>query len=280
MRAAAWGVALALAAGPAWGQARGLEEAIARGLTLRQGGRDAEALAAFTELWERTHSPRVRAQMAMAEHALGRWAEADAHLREALATDDPWVERNRATLRAALPEIGRHVGRLEVRGLPAGAAVRVDGAPVGTLPLREPTRASEGVARLEVSAPGYLTAVRAVTIRGDAVAREEVTLTPDPNHRVAERVRVAGWVGVGVGGALLLGAAAALVLGGAAHDRGDREGAETLGTVAAAGFGAGVGLAALSTAVLIVARPRSARPSAWACGAGPGDVGVRCGGRF
>ena len=65
------------------------------GRSLRAQGRDAEALALFRDAYGRTGSMRTLARLALAEAALGRWSDAEAHLVEALASSDPWVSANR-----------------------------------------------------------------------------------------------------------------------------------------------------------------------------------------
>lgn len=177
-RAAARGVLLlTLATSSASAQEASDEDLLRQGVELRSHGRDAEALEVFRRAWERSHSPRAQAQVALAEQALGRWLEAEEHLTAALtATGDPWVARTRPVLEQALGVIRQHLGRLEVEGNVPGAAVRVDGREVGTLPLRAPVRLRAGDVTLEVSAPGYYPVSRRVTIPPDAAARELVEL--------------------------------------------------------------------------------------------------------
>jgi len=177
------GVALvvALLAGGASAQtppdATTLDARIAEALALRIQQRDAEALTLLTALWDETHSPRARAQMARAEQALGRWLDAQQHMGEALATEgDPWITARRASLEDERRTIREHLGRIEVLGAVEGATVRVDGRDGGALPLSEPLWASAGTALLEVSAEGYVTAQRSVVVTASGMARETVTL--------------------------------------------------------------------------------------------------------
>src|SRR5258706_9469725 len=86
------------------------DAALQRGIALRKEQRDQEALDEFRRAYALSPSPRARAQMALAEQALGHWLDADAGLGAALdAKEDAWIERNRASLEAARVAVGRHV---------------------------------------------------------------------------------------------------------------------------------------------------------------------------
>lgn len=175
---AAWLVAAAAAAQTPVGS----EDArIAEALALRVQQRDAEALTLLTSVWNDTHSPRARAQMARAEQALGRWLDAHAHVEEALAAaSDPWVAARRASLEEERERMRAHLGRVEVLCDVAGATARIDGRDVGALPLAAAPWVSAGTAQLEVLAPGHLAAQRSVVVRAGETARETVTLVPVP----------------------------------------------------------------------------------------------------
>jgi hypothetical protein len=203
------------------------EAAIAEGVQFRREGKDDEALAAFMKAHALKPTPRARAQMALAEQALGRWVIAAAHLEEALAVkDDPWIEKNRDTLGEALRTIRTHTGRLDVRGNVDGATVSINGAVIGTLPLKEPVWIEIGESTIEVAAAGYRTTSRRVSIRADGIARETVELRPgqtthDSNTPSVGTTqspasdatgRTLGWVGVGVGAPLIAAGAVGLAV--------------------------------------------------------------------
>lgn len=205
---------------------------IDRGIQARARGRDAEAL----ELFERAHRIRPTAlslaQLALAEQALGRWLEADEHLRAAMASGDRWVVRNRATLDEAMSAIAQHVGSLVVEGTPAGATVTLAERQIGTLPMSAPARVLVGRARLSVRADGHEPVQREIDVRPGETLRETVTLAPTaasappppapeppPPERTPARPRsggspltTLGIVGLGVGGAAVVGGTVALVL--------------------------------------------------------------------
>ena len=182
-------VAASLTAASSRGEAQtvDVDAMIRRGLDLRRDGRDLEAFETFSAAWEASHGARARAQMGLAAQALGRWADADRFLREALAAaDDPWVSGRRAALDRSLAEIDARLGRLELRCNVDGALVRVDGAPRGTTPLAGPLRLPAGTVTLQVGAPGYLEVTRQAVLAIDRTTREQIDLVAVP--RAAEPV--------------------------------------------------------------------------------------------
>ena len=113
---------------------------VERGVELRLGGDEEHAMTLFREAAQTRTSPRLLGQMALTEQSLGLWLDAEAHLVLALgSSSDPWIDKHRDTLEAALVTIRSHVGSLEVRG-GHGALVFVDGQAKGTLPLERPVR--------------------------------------------------------------------------------------------------------------------------------------------
>lgn len=163
---------LAIALSPAVSSAQA--DLIERGIELRQEGHDEEAAEIFARAWEGTRDARALAQLALAEQALGRWVEAHAHLREALATSAEWVERHRATLQGALATIEEHLGRLEVDVSEDSATVRVDGRPVGEMPAY----VAVGTVVVEVEAPGHVAVQRTVQTEAGRLTRVSLALVP------------------------------------------------------------------------------------------------------
>ncbi len=224
-RPAVFAVALmiALVAPGARAQSLDLEGLLRQGVALRQQGRDADALEAFQQAWGVAQEPRVEAQIALAEQALGRWVDAAAHLEASLADPhDPWIARNRDALTESLAEIQRHVGRLRVTGGVPGAVVSIDGTRVGTLPMDEPPRVVAGTAVLTVHAPGYYDVSRQVDVPAGGEAREAVDLVPVPvalpvamaQHPVLQVHRHGGSVVRTLAWASLLGTGLALAAAG------------------------------------------------------------------
>jgi hypothetical protein len=198
---------------------------ISRGLELREKGKDDEALALFRQAQHEAPSPRARAQVALAEQALGMWVPAETDLTAAIANDaDPWISKNRAALDGALGVIRKHIASLEVRGA-TSAEVYIDGQKLGTGP--GPYRVEAGRRTLEVRAAGYQPTSRAVELPAGGTARESVQLVVAPvptaplksSEGPPKRAddpgrgqRLLGWVFVGAGAALLAtGGASVLV---------------------------------------------------------------------
>lgn len=180
------GLTLCMAAAwPLVAQAQSAADAdalIDRGVERRRAGDDAGALELFASAWEAGHTPRARAQMALAEQALGHFVDAEAHLLEALAaTDDEWITLRREDLGRALEAIQLRLGYLEVRGGVEGADLRLDGRSVGTLPIDAPIRLAAGSYRLEVVMRGHYPFTRVVTIVPEGTTRETVVLAATPD---------------------------------------------------------------------------------------------------
>lgn len=154
------------------------EALVEQGLQSREARRDEEALAKFERAHAIAPTPRTRAQIALAEQALGRWAAAEVDLAGALASKDPWIAKHRATLEAALGTIRAHLGDLVVSGGIEGAEVTVDGARVGALPLAGPLRLEVGTHTLEVARHGFYPVSKPVAIVADAPARVALDMLP------------------------------------------------------------------------------------------------------
>ena len=157
------------------------EQLIEHGVALREDGRDEEALAIFRRAYETSASGQAMAQIALAEHALGRLVDAETHLVAALeSTTDRFVRRNRALLDQALAEIRGQLTDLTLAGGAAGAEVRIDDVVRGTLPLGGTIRVQAGTAHVEVRAEGYLPFTREVIVNAGTPVTLAVALEPIP----------------------------------------------------------------------------------------------------
>jgi hypothetical protein len=282
---------------PATGPEADAEAAIAKGVALRQEGKDADALAYFRRAYQTFPSPRARAQIGLDEQALGMWLEAEADLAAALApasADDPWVKRYRQPLESALAIVRGRLGSLEIVSNVPAAEVIVDGARVGTGP--GPFRVVAGERTVVVQAAAYHSVSRTVGIPGGGIARETFELVPaaaappldsderrDPTSaaRDATEERTAqrrlGWVLLGGSVAVLAGGGVAQIvreIGVARYndstcpgvavtsqpaDCSDRiSSAATWQTLAVVGFATGGALAATGAILLWTAPPGSA----------------------
>jgi hypothetical protein len=222
-----------LLASRAAAQAPTADELIAHGVALREDGRDDEALAVFRRAYDTTPTGQAMAQIALAEHALGRLVDAEVHLTAALAdTDDRFVRRNRELLEQALEEIRAQLTDLTLTGGVDGAEVLIDGTARGTMPLAGSLRVQAGTAHLEIRAEGYVPFTREVIVNSGTtitlgvaldpvsvapavvVEPEPIAATPDPVPAHAEpadawmfpvgiALASAGVVGIGIASGLM-----------------------------------------------------------------------------
>jgi hypothetical protein len=154
---------------------------VKKGAELRRQGRDREALTEFKRAAAIRETPRVTAQIALAEQALGLWVDAETHLKKALEqSGDPWIRKNRTVLESALAVIAGHVGTIEVWGTPDGAEVLVDGKVAGVLPLVAPIRVAREDVPLQIRSPGYEDLVETLHVKSGSLIREHVELRLAP----------------------------------------------------------------------------------------------------
>ena len=145
---------------------------------LRRNGDDQGALALLLQAYGLGHAPRATGQLGLCEQALGRWADAEMYITEALkAESDPWVKKNRRTLEDALVIVKSHIARVEIQGEPPGAEIWVNGTLAGKLPLAAPVRVSAGEVEVELRAPGFVREAKTMQARRG----------PVPAHRLARQ---------------------------------------------------------------------------------------------
>jgi hypothetical protein len=140
---------------------------IQKGNALRMAGDDLGSLPLLQQAYRINPGPRTAAHLGMAEYAVGRWADADRHLTEALKSpDDAWVRKNHKQIVDSLRTAKTHVSRIEITGDPPGAEVLVNGQLVGRLPLAQPIAISAGSVDIELRAPGYQPGQRTLSVTG------------------------------------------------------------------------------------------------------------------
>jgi hypothetical protein len=215
---------------------------IERGLQLRREHRDSEALEVFRRTVKSFPSPRARAQVALAEQALGQWVAAERDLRDALrATDDPWIQSHKAALEGALELLGKRLGTLVLSTNVTATEVFLNDTRVGELPM-EPLRVAAGPVRIELRSKGYERATRTIEVAAQTTVIEEIPLVAEqapapvptamvptgesahadrplpkaaPDESVspaAKTRRVLAWSALGAAGAFLGGAIAAQIV--------------------------------------------------------------------
>jgi len=160
-------------------------ELVKEGVALREKGDDKGALEKFREADTAAPSGEAKAQMALAEQALGRWADAELHLKAALEDGtNAFVKRNRKPLEGALETIGKHLTTISLVDLPEGALVAVDDKDfAAALPAY---RVANGLHRFRIRKAGFADTPKDVTCDAGQTCREAVTLLPqvviDPAH--------------------------------------------------------------------------------------------------
>jgi hypothetical protein len=312
----AFALAALLAAAPVRAQEENDDARITAGVELRSVGKDEEALAVFRAAYAAHATPRALAQIGLAEQALGRWLDAEAHLGSALAAEDPWVGRHRASLDGALVIVRHHLAWLAVDCTVPGAELWVDGQEIGALPRAEPLRVVAGAIVLDVKAAGYESTRRTVDVAPEARAQERVTLVqlappeapaaaaataPAPPSDAGTQ-RTLAWSLGGAGLALVAGGVIANVvreenvaayndpvqcnpkLGQTVDDVcGDRRTtANTAQVVMAVGYAAGGAALVTSAILLLTSRPKT-RPAAgvaFGCGPSVAPLAFTCDGSF
>ncbi|MBK8173690.1 MAG: hypothetical protein IPK60_25590 [Sandaracinaceae bacterium] len=127
---------------------------IERGMTLRNQGHIAEALAAFEQANDLERTPHATAQIGLTEAMLQHWARAHRALAFALSTtNDAWVNSRRAVLDVALTRISARVGFVSFLGCDVGSHVFANGQDVAALPLASPLALDVGEAVIAVRGP-------------------------------------------------------------------------------------------------------------------------------
>ncbi len=150
---------------------------VLQGVAERRAGQDQQALETFRRAFAIFPSARTRAQMALAEQALGQWVGAESDLRSALADqNDPWIQRNRTLLQEAQTTITSRLATVNVACSMPGAQLLVNGRQVGIFPMEEPIRVETGSVILEVRLEGYRTIQRPITVEAGRTFRESFAL--------------------------------------------------------------------------------------------------------
>jgi hypothetical protein len=155
-----------------------VEKIVQRGIDFRRSGHDQEALVEFQRAAKIQETPRIAAQIALAEQALGMWADAHRDLLRALEhSGDSWIQQSKATLDRARDTIESNLGQVEVWGTPTGAEVLLDEKPIGNLPSVKGWLAPAEVT-LRVKAGGYVEFSRTLNVVAGGYRREHVELRP------------------------------------------------------------------------------------------------------
>jgi PEGA domain len=144
-----------------------VERLLQEGIRLRREASDSRALPVFQKAHDLAHTPRTAAQLGLVEFALGYSLDAATHLSQGLAaSNDIWIQTNRAVLEKSLVEVRATIGDVDITGTPPGADVHLNGKPVGRLPLASAIPSNQGPATVEMRATGYVTSSTSIYVTG------------------------------------------------------------------------------------------------------------------
>jgi len=151
------------------------DDAFARGQKLAKSGALPEAEKEFEAAWAARKSWDIAGNLGLTEAALGRWDEAATHLDYALRHIGGLAKpEQRKALEDRFAEAKTHVAAVTVNA-PAGAAISVDGKPVGVGPLEAPVFLSPGDHTVEARLASSADGLGITVVAGE---KKAVTLTP------------------------------------------------------------------------------------------------------
>lgn len=155
----------------------------------------------------------VRACEGLALAAAGRWVRAEQAIESAFQLGGPVVDALRPRLESALERARRELGSLEVRTIPEGARVSVDGEVVGTTPFSRPLRLAPGEHHVRATLAGHAPAELVARIAATALETIELRLGAHDTRPVLERVGAPGEAQRIVGVAAMVLGAVSLAVG-------------------------------------------------------------------
>ena len=287
------------------------------GQRLFDAGRQAEALPHFRKAFAASKSPNARLMVARCLVALGKTTEAYEEMatttREAaaLAETDPKYARTRDAAAAEVALLERRIGKLVVALAEpgAGAAVTLDGAPLGAERLGVPVAVQPGTLTIEATHAGDKPVRREVTIGAGETKTVAIVFTSASAPPVTAMpgtppveagtqgggVRIAGFVVVGLGAAAMGAFAGAGLAAGSKFSTVESEcgnarctdpkygsvidSGKTLQTIANVGLGVGIG-GLVGGALMIALGGPSRAPLPARIEAGPTGAGLRFEGTF
>jgi hypothetical protein len=194
---------------------------VAEGARLFDDGKLAEAYVAFLAAWGITETPSIAKNLADCEISLGKHRDAADHLRYIVESASGEVKPDE--LRRAkqqLAEAVKKIGTLRITVTIDGAAVKLDGAPVGESPLPDAFYVTPGKHVLEATKDRYEPARAELEIAAGSSQVHRLTMEvarPAPEDVTAfDRARpwvIRGGVGLAVAG-IALGAGLAVLANG------------------------------------------------------------------
>jgi hypothetical protein len=148
------------------------EALIRLGNELRRKGDPVRAEGYFSRAYQLARTPRSAAQLGLVEVDVGKYLAAQAHLSEALASDDSWVRSHATELERGRSAARTHLVGVEIGGAPAGATLELGDGQTAALGPDATVWVAPGTASIKVTAAGHRAAV--VSVAGMAGERTKV----------------------------------------------------------------------------------------------------------
>lgn len=134
-----------------------------------------KARVAFQKAWTLKKHWQIAANLGRAELMLKRYRDAAEHLAYFLR-ESPANPEDRKMVQGLFDQARARVGELKITVNEPGALVLVDGAVVGTSPLKEPVFVDPGRKQVEAALDGYTTSRRGVKIDAGGTATTDLRL--------------------------------------------------------------------------------------------------------
>jgi hypothetical protein len=147
---------------PAAAEPEDFDELIHEGVELRRRGNDVKAEEYLRKAYGLAQTPRAAAQLGLVEFALGKYADAERHLSEALASHEPWIEGHRQLLENSRTEIRNRLVAVEIVGASPDAAVALGDGRSIPLPADHVLWLLPGAVALRIETPGHGTITRSI----------------------------------------------------------------------------------------------------------------------
>jgi len=148
------------------------------GLALDRRGDKAQALKKFQAAYAAYPSPKLWFNIGQVERDLGHAAEAAEAFEKFLALVPDALPEDKKVAKSAVAQLGKKLGRLQVRCETSGAEVAVDGKSVGRVPLPGPLWATPGSHQVTITHAGFAPATETVEMSAGATALVVLHLVP------------------------------------------------------------------------------------------------------
>jgi hypothetical protein len=166
-------------ASPAEDKARA-KALLQEGLAFNQQGQHARALEKFQAAYAAYPSPKLWFNIGQVQVALDHPLEAVQAFEDFLALASDARPEDRKDASTALAQLGKKLGRLQIKCETTGAEISVDGKRVGRVPLPEPLWAMPGRHSVTIAQSGFVSGTETVELGAGATALVVIRLLPAP----------------------------------------------------------------------------------------------------